>query len=302
VSEDSYPFITYSGLLEPEHYQRIGSAIWLFLWCISSTTKEVEKDGTVWGIVKGNKPHKLSDLAEIFKVNEKTVRRWLECLEEYQYLRITRAPYGLILTVKNSKKYRNRLDKNVQSQDKGERTNMSTHPAEMSNHSDKNVQSNKDITEDITKDINNNVVDNNAREGESGGVPLTGLNGDDLSSGKTEVPHTPERDVVDDIAAYYMGFKGKPDFPAKVKDYKAIKKLLSKNVPIETIYAGIRQSFEEFKPEYPGDEITSFVYCQKVVETIHHRDKARKESGNGHYKQNNRKDSPRQFDYDELSL
>ncbi|MCJ8008931.1 hypothetical protein ACFFF5_21185 [Lederbergia wuyishanensis] len=111
----SYPFNTYSGLLTPEHYKNIGNAIWLFLWCVSSTTTEKEKDGIVWGIVKGNKPHKLSDLSEIFNVNEKTVRRWLDVLEQHEYIRITRAPYGLILTVKNSKRgFFERVDKNVQ--------------------------------------------------------------------------------------------------------------------------------------------------------------------------------------------
>lgn len=115
IMPGSYPFPTYSGLLEPEHYKRIGSALWLFLWCISSTTKEVEKDGLKWGIVLGNKPIKLNELAEIFNVNEKTVRRWLSDLEFHEYIRITRAPYGVILTVRNSKKFMKRVDKNVQS-------------------------------------------------------------------------------------------------------------------------------------------------------------------------------------------
>jgi hypothetical protein len=136
---DSYPFNTYSGLLTPEHYKRIGNAIWLFLWCISSTTTEKEKDGIVWGIVKGNKPHKLPELAEIFGVNEKTIRRWIDDLENYGYIKVTRAPYGQIFTVKNSKRgYLKRVDKNVQSR------------------SDKSVQSNKDIIKSFTTtaDIN----------------------------------------------------------------------------------------------------------------------------------------------------
>lgn len=147
MPKGSYPFPTYSGLLEPRHYKQIGTAIWLFLWCISSTTKEVEKDGIVWGIVLGNKPMKLAEISRIFGVNDKTVSRWLDTLEAHEYIRVTRAPHGLIITVKNSKKF---MDKNVRSLE-SEQTEMSDHSGgdktEMSDHPDKNVRSNKDITE-----------------------------------------------------------------------------------------------------------------------------------------------------------
>ncbi|WP_374721081.1 hypothetical protein [Peribacillus tepidiphilus] len=90
--------------------------MWLFLWCISSTTKEIERDGVTWGIVLGNKPLKRHELAEPFGVSERTIQRWLDDLEKYQYIKVTRAPYGYILTVRNSKKYTSeRVDKNVHS-------------------------------------------------------------------------------------------------------------------------------------------------------------------------------------------
>lgn len=123
MPDGSYPFPMYSGLLEPEHYKKIGSAIWLFLWCISSTTKEFEEEGTVWGVVLGGKPMKLSEIAGFFEVNDKTVSRWLDTLEDYHYIRVTRAPRGLILSVKNSKRW---TDKNVRSH-QNDRTNMSDH-------------------------------------------------------------------------------------------------------------------------------------------------------------------------------
>ncbi|KZS45730.1 hypothetical protein AWU65_07290 [Paenibacillus glucanolyticus] len=123
MPEGSYPFPIYSGLLEPEHYKKIGSAIWLFLWCVSSTTAEKDEEGTLWGIVLGNKPMKLSEISERFGVNDKTVSRWLDTLEIHQYIRVTRAPRGLILWVRNSKK---RTDKNVRSPE-SEQTKMSDH-------------------------------------------------------------------------------------------------------------------------------------------------------------------------------
>lgn len=135
MPEGSYPFPIYSGILEPEHYKRIGNAIWLFLWCISSTTKEIEEEETVWGVVLGGKPMKLSEIAGYFEVNDKTVSRWLDALEQHQYINVTRAPRGLILKVRNSKK---RSDRNVRSVE-SERTKVSDHEvSDKTNMSDHN--------------------------------------------------------------------------------------------------------------------------------------------------------------------
>lgn len=145
---ESYPFSTYSGLLEPKHYKRISSAIWLFLWCISSTTKEEEIDGVTWGIVLGNKPMKIEELKEKFDVSDRTIRSWIKTLEEHGYIHVTRAPYGLIFKVKNSKRYKSRSEENYRSlperpeescrSDETDRKKVADHPEE-------NCRSNKDI-------------------------------------------------------------------------------------------------------------------------------------------------------------
>jgi hypothetical protein len=150
---DSYPFPMYSGIFEPKHYKQIGAALWFFSWCINSTTKESEEeDGVIWGYVHGKKPMKLSELAAPFGVNDKTVGRWIEALEQHGYIRTTRAPYGLIISVRNSKK---RTDKNVLSDDieqtnmsdlsQTKQTNMSDHEPILPERTDKNVLSNKDL-------------------------------------------------------------------------------------------------------------------------------------------------------------
>ncbi|MEC1560393.1 phage portal protein [Bacillus haynesii] len=137
----SYPFSVYSGLLTPVHYEKIGNAIWLFLWCISSTTKEIERDGMTWGIVLGNKPLKAAELALQFGVNEKTIRRWLALLERNGYIAVTRAPYGMILSVRQSKKFAYASHVRTELPDRTEETGRA----------DKLVQSNKDITQINTK-------------------------------------------------------------------------------------------------------------------------------------------------------
>ncbi|WP_405131127.1 hypothetical protein MHB43_01035 [Paenibacillus sp. FSL H8-0317] len=135
MPDGSYPFPIYSGILEPDHYKNIGNAIWLFLWCISSTTKEIEEEETVWGVVLGGKPMKLSEIAGYFGVNDKTVSRWMDALEQHQYINVTRAPRGLILKVRNSKK---RSDRNVRSVE-SERTKVSDHEvSDKTNMSDHN--------------------------------------------------------------------------------------------------------------------------------------------------------------------
>lgn len=234
----SYPFNTYSGLLTPEHYKKIGNAIWLFMWCISSTTSEKEKDGVVWGIVKGNKPHKLTELAEVFGVNEKTVRRWLTELEEQEYIRLTRAPYGMIISVKNSKRgFLKRVDKNVQSENR-DRTEMSNHSERVDKNvqsrTDKSVQSNKDIiSTTITTTKNNNA------------------------------------DPVDAIAERFCELRliqeGREVYPT-VKDYEAIARIVARGMPLPQTIKLLDQCFAEYKEREPKGAIKAFSYCEKYID------------------------------------
>lgn len=262
----SYPFPTYSGLLEPEHYKKIGSALWLFLWCVSSTTKEIERDGITWGIVLGNKPLKRQELAEPFGVSERTVQRWLDDLEKHEYIKVTRAPYGYILTVKNSKKFHlERVDKNVQSN--GDRTKMSSPEwTKTSSHVDKNVHSNKDITE-----INNTT--NTIKE----------------------------FDPVDLVAEKYIDLRtmqeGKVVYPT-TKDYEAIAQIIARAVPPVQIIKLLEQCFEDYTKRNPNGSIKAFSYCENYIleqyEAIKAKDEAKKVAkrripDNGEGDRNNRR-------------
>jgi len=233
---ESYPFPMYSGLLEPEHYKKIGSAIWLFLWCVSSTTKEVERDGVNWGIVLGNKPLKIKeDIAPLFDVSEKTISRWIKDLENNGYIKTTRAPHGLIFSVKKSKKFIKRTDKNVSSQD-SDKTKMSilleSDQTDLSERTDKNVRCNKDITE-----INKNTT-------------------------------TKENDPIDLIAEKYIDLRtmqeGKAVYPT-TKDYEAIAQIIARAVPPVQIIKLLEQCFEEYNKRNPNGSIKAFSYCEKYI-------------------------------------
>lgn len=109
---DSFYFPVFSGVLTKEHKDKIGPALWEFLWLIAKTTKEVTEDGETVGIVLGGKPIKVSELADDLGSNERSVRRNLSRLKEYNYVKTTRTPYGEVYKVSNSKKFvRNRKPK-----------------------------------------------------------------------------------------------------------------------------------------------------------------------------------------------
>ncbi|QWU17355.1 HTH domain-containing protein [Paenibacillus sophorae] len=232
MPEGSYPFPTYSGLLEPRHYKQIGSAIWLFLWCISSTTAEKEKEGTVWGIVLGNKPIRINELEETFGVSNRTVRSWIKTLEDYGYIRVTRAPYGLIFSVRNSKKYQNRSAENFRSDD-GERQNIATLDGSdrqnIADHAAENCRSNKDITE-IYKAASSASSDDRIL------------------------------DSVSQVERHFCLRRGK-GFSVSPSDFSEIRRMIVDGLPVELINRVIDESFDSYKPKHKLDEIRSITYC-----------------------------------------
>lgn len=231
MPQESYPFPMYSGLLEPSHYKKIGNAIWLFLWCVSATTKDIEKDGVTWGIVLGNKPVKREELAAQFGVAERTVQRWIESLEQHGYIKITRAPYGMIFTVRNSKKFKNSPDRNVRSDiERVDKTVQSDVPewTQTSTLQDKTVHSNKDITEDIIKDLVVVVVDEQEQV-----------------------------QIIQEIENHFIQRRGK-GFAVSPSDFLEIKQLVAAGVPSPLIKTCIDRAFDEYRPRHSRDEIRSF--------------------------------------------
>jgi hypothetical protein len=103
--KQSYPIPVWSGLLE--HRERMGSAIWEFIWCLDRITQE--ENGV--GFVNGRAPVKAQQIARDFKtmgdktVDEQTVRVNLKKLKEEGYLRLRRTPYGQVIEVMNSLKF-----------------------------------------------------------------------------------------------------------------------------------------------------------------------------------------------------
>lgn len=97
----SWPSPVYSGLLQNSHPQKMGEAIWEFLWCIDKTT--LEEEGTGW--VLGKKPVKIDEISESLRKSRSTVQRHLETLKRHHYITITRARRGIVIGVLKSKKW-----------------------------------------------------------------------------------------------------------------------------------------------------------------------------------------------------
>lgn len=98
--KQSCPIPVWNGVFE--HYDRIGEAIWEFLWCLDKITKEA--DGV--GFVLGGSPVKLRAIVDALTgSNRETVRRHMDILEQENYIRRRRTPYGHVIEVLNSRKF-----------------------------------------------------------------------------------------------------------------------------------------------------------------------------------------------------
>ncbi|MFU1797341.1 hypothetical protein ACM1RC_25980 [Paenibacillus azoreducens] len=259
MPEGSYPFPIYSGLLEPEHYKKIGSAIWLFLWCISSTTQEHEEEGTVWGNVLGGRPMKLSEIARDFGVNDKTVSRWLDTLEDHHYIRVTRAARGLILSVRNSKKWKDKYVRSLQKEQTkmsdhidGDKTKMSDQSGgEQTNMSDHMQNSASDRTEmSDLKDIKDLTT-----------TPTT------VTDWLEEDNPDPEADGMISILNAYCKLHSKLDFHVKPREREAMGRMVAGGMPVPFTISTM-ESLLQAKREREGNTFklpTSFLYYEDAI-------------------------------------
>jgi DNA-binding MarR family transcriptional regulator len=254
----SYPFPMYSGLLETRHYKNIGTAIWFFLWCVSSTTSEEERDGELWGNVLGKKPLKLSELAEPFMVNEKTISRWLEALEQHEYIQVNRAPYGLMIQVRKSKKFLKRTDKDVSS-DKTEQTNMSDlSPTEQTKMSDLNGENRQKCLispESPDKNVRSNkdIINNSFTATTTAADSFEDLLSDDV----------PKDSPLKQLEGAYCKLHSIGEWHVKPKDFACMQSMIAGGMPVPFIIETMQRIYS-VKAEQ-GQKINSFTYYRDAI-------------------------------------
>ena len=132
----------------------MGNALWEYLWLISKVTKEENEIG----YVLGGRPLQIEEIAKELNKSWHTVQRNLKTLEKHKYIKITKVPYGILITINKSKKFKKSYAKNgtterdMPNMEQPDMPNMATDMPLLDIRPAKTAITNKDI-KDI-KDIN----------------------------------------------------------------------------------------------------------------------------------------------------
>lgn len=254
---DSFPFPMFSGLLEPEHYKKIGNALWLFAWCINSTTSEQEREGTVWGLVFDGKPIKASELQQRFDVTDRTVRTWIKTLEQHDYIRVTRAPYGMIILVRNSKRGLKRSERNFRSLDERPEENFRSLPTDRKETSDLSPErpeeifrSNKDL------DLKDTIT------------TITTTTDEKADSGFEDAADPQEYDPFITLLNAYCTLHGKFDIHVNPREREAMGKMVAGGMPVPFTIRTMEILYEEKRQreQHRFQKPASFLYYVNGIE------------------------------------
>lgn len=253
-----------------EHRERLGAAIWEFLWCIDRTTaEEVDEAGERWGVVLGGVPVKHQRIAEELGSSVRTVKRNLAHLKAEEYIITVRAPYGEIIRVRKNKKNfsEKRSAKTVPSEPR-EGPNMEhlnggevpkvAHPegTDMAHQVDKSGPSNKDLS-----------VDSNLRQ-----VVVV----DEADRFIDSDPHSKFVDLTNRLEAAYCELHGVLGMYVRQKEIQAMKRMITGGMPLSFI---IRNMQEIYKLKQEADDpVRGFVYYESVIGSAWEKELLKKEA------------------------
>ena len=96
-----------NGLIEGDHHEKMGNAIWLYMWLIDKVTK-IDDEGLGW--VLGGKPLQIE---EIKHIPRRSCQRYISILKKNQYITVTRTMRGVIIKVTKAKKSFGRQTRHV---------------------------------------------------------------------------------------------------------------------------------------------------------------------------------------------
>ncbi|GAB6990881.1 hypothetical protein [Paenibacillus pini] len=242
-----------SGLFE--HKERLGAAIWEFLWCIDSVTKEeVDESGERWGIVLGGAPVKHERIAKELMSSERTVQRNMALLKSQGYISTLRIPYGEIIKVRNNKK-------NFEA--KRSAINVISKPREapnMAGLNDKNGISPDSDTPNMAQRYDNNGTCNKDFKELITTIPITEFD--------EEIIEEPALDGMISILNAYCKLHGKFDFHVKPKEREAMGKMVSGGMPVPFTIRTMELLLEEKRNrELERFKMpTSFLYYVDAIE------------------------------------
>jgi hypothetical protein len=89
------------GLIDPHHADRMEEAVWLYLWCVKCQTKR--NGGT---FVLGGMPLTYNEIARRSGFAARRVRRWLNKLRKFNYVKVTYLNYMMMkIEITKAKKW-----------------------------------------------------------------------------------------------------------------------------------------------------------------------------------------------------
>jgi hypothetical protein len=88
-------------LFEARHYERMGSAVWLYAWLVLRQTHQSGSTG--W--VLGGAPVRYREIEEETGFNVRTLERWMQILRRHGYVDTEPVPGGLIVRITKAKKH-----------------------------------------------------------------------------------------------------------------------------------------------------------------------------------------------------
>ena len=99
----TYKTGTSRGIVDEKHRRAMGSARWLFDWCTSRQTSVTAGN---WGVVLYGKPILYDQISRDTKFPVRTLQRWMSRLIGKRYLRTRRTSRGLIIFIRDQKKFK----------------------------------------------------------------------------------------------------------------------------------------------------------------------------------------------------
>lgn len=88
-------------LFEASHFEKMGTAIWLYGWLALRQTHQC--DGFGW--VLGGAPVNYREIEEETGFNRRTLERWMRTLREHGYVLTQAAPSGIVIRITRPKKF-----------------------------------------------------------------------------------------------------------------------------------------------------------------------------------------------------
>ncbi len=88
------------------HRQRMGMALWVYLWLVDEVTRDDDEDGIRWGITRHGDPITYQEIANDLNISRETVRLEIKILRKWGYIRTRLSSQGAIIDIYNSYKWR----------------------------------------------------------------------------------------------------------------------------------------------------------------------------------------------------